>query len=129
MSDFGDRIRAALEKVRVETKRKLATTTHKEASQFLEKGRKKYNDQEYKHALKFFEKAVDADNDYVMAHYYLGLAKYKLNDSEGALRAWHNTIALDKESKYAIKADAKITQHKNRAKRSINQLEDRLKNQ
>jgi len=128
MADITDRIKSALGKVRKRAKRNMATTAHKEASQFLEKGRKKYNSKDYKLAAKFFQKAVDADTRYAMAHYYLGLARYKLNDSAGAHRSWETTIELDSGSDAAIKADKKLEQHKKRTNRSVNQLEDRIKN-
>ena len=128
-SEFTDKIKNTLGKIRKDAKRKIAAPNHKEASQFLEKGRKKYNKKDYKIAEKFFQKAVDSDRGYPMAHYYLGLAKYKLDDSRGALREWEITINLDTTSKYAIKADAKIGEHKQRANQSVNQLEERLKKQ
>ena len=127
MSEFTDKIKSTLGKVRKGAKRRLASTDHKEASQYLEKGRQKYNHQDYKIAAKFFQKAVNSDHEYAMAHYYLGLAKYKLDDSQAALREWNITINLDSGSKYAVKADQKVEQHKRRAKKSINQLEERIK--
>lgn len=127
MSTFTDKIKTALGKVRKDAKRKMATPNHKEASQFLEKGRQKYNHTDYKIAAKFFQKAVDSDHEYAMAHYYLGLAKYKLDDSQSALREWEITISLDSVSKYATKADQRIEQHKQRANKSISQLEERIK--
>ena len=123
MADFTDRIKSALGKVRKEAKHKMASSGHKEASQYLKKGRKKYNV-----AGKFFQKAVDADIQYAMAHYYLGLAKYKLNDSEGAIRSWNATIDLGSGSEAAVKADKKLEHHEQRTNRSVNQLQERIKN-
>ncbi|HIA46887.1 MAG TPA: hypothetical protein EYN96_02655 [Candidatus Hydrogenedentes bacterium] len=128
MADFTDRIKSALGKVRKEAKHKMASSGHKEASQYLEKGRKKYNSKDYKVAGKFFQKAVDADIQYAMAHYYLGLAKYKLNDSEGAIRSWNATIDLGSGSEAAVKADKKLEHHEQRTNRSVNQLQERIKN-
>ena len=126
--EITDRIKSALGKVRKEARHKLASSEHRDASQYLEKGRKKYNKKDYKTADKFFTKAVQADSQYAMAHYFLGLSQYKLKDSDAAMRSWNAAINLDPGSKYAIKADEKIQLHKARTNRSVDHLEDRLKN-
>ena len=127
MSDFGEKIQSVFGGLRKNVKRRLATDDHRDASRCLELGRKKYNEKKYKEALKLFEEAVDADGTYPLAHYYLGLALYKRDDSEGAIRAWNRVLMLDKDCDVALKANKKLEQHARRAGRTIEALKDRLK--
>lgn len=127
MSDFGDKIQSAFDGLRRGVKRRFASDSHREASNYLEQGRKKYNDKQYKEALKFFQAAVNADGHYPLAQYYLGLALYKTEDSEGAIRAWNRVIVLDKDSDIALKANKKLEQHARRSGRTIEALKSKLK--
>lgn len=127
MSDLGDQIQAFVGGLRKKVRRNMATEDHRDASRYLEIGRKKYNEKKYKDAEKCFQKAVDADSHYALAHYYLGLVLYKRDDSEGAVRRWTRAITLDKNSDVALKANAKLEQHKSRANKSIEELRGRIK--
>ena len=127
MSDFGDKLQSAFGELRRNVKRRFATDSHREASNYLEQGRKKYNDKKYKEALKLFQAAVDADGHYALAQYYLGLALYKTNDSEAAIRAWNRVIVLETDSDLALKANNKLEQHARRAGKTIEALKNRLK--
>lgn len=127
MEELGKKIQSTYEDMRKKLKRKMSTASHKDASRYLEIGRKKYNAKKYDEAEKCFQKAVNADGQYALAHYYLGLVLYKRDDSEAALRAWNRTIVLDKHSEIAGKANRKIEQHQRKANQSIEHLKDRLK--
>jgi tetratricopeptide (TPR) repeat protein len=127
MNDFSKKVRSALGKAKKGVKRSMATDSHREASKYLEQGRKKYNDKHYESAEKYFQRAVDADGQYALAHYMLGLVMYRRDESEGAIRSWNRCIALDRTSKTAAKAYAKLEAHQKKTGQSIAELEDRLK--
>lgn len=127
MSDFVDKIQSTIGDLRKGVKRRLASDHHREASKYLEQGRKKYNAEKYKEALKLFDAAVDLDSHYPLAQYYLGLALYKTDASDAALRAWNRVLEIDKDGDVALKANKKIEQHKRRTGRSVESLKNRLK--
>jgi len=55
---------------------------------------KQYDEGQYQEAAKSFEAATTAQPDFESAWYYLGLAKFKLNDYEGALAAFQKAVEL-----------------------------------
>ncbi len=127
MSDLGDQIQSFVGGLCKKVRRSMATEDHRDASRYLEVGRKKFNEKKYKEAEKYFQKAVEADSHYALAQYYLGLVLYKRDDSAGAVRRWTRAITLDKHSEVALKANAKLEQHKHRANKSIDELRSRIK--
>ena len=98
---------------------------HREAVATLERGRKAYNTKNYTRAEELFRKAVLEDESYSKAHYYLGLALYKLNDSQGAIRAWTRANEVDPVGSMGLKAARKLNYAKKGLSRTITELEGR----
>ena len=101
----------------------------KEASSLLERGRKYYNRKNFEQAEEHFRRALLADEAYVRAHYFLGLALYKRDDAEGALRAWKRAAELNPSDPFAAKADRKIQYVQNHLNRAINELKGHIRKQ
>jgi len=95
----------------------------KEAAGTLEKGRKFYNQKNYAKAEDLFSRAVSADRSYALAHYYLGLARYKLDNQRGAERCWKDAMAAEPGSEAAYKAEKKINHVKKKLQGAINELQ------
>jgi tetratricopeptide (TPR) repeat protein len=100
---------------------------HREATALLERGRKAYNAKNYPRAEVLFRQAVDADESYGKAHYFLGLVLYKLHDSEGAIRAWKRSSEVDPGGPMRYKAERKINYVNKHLDRTVNELKDRLR--
>lgn len=100
---------------------------HKEASSLLERGRKCYNRKDFVTAEEYFRRALLVDEAYVRAHYFLGLALYKRDDADGAVRAWKRAIELSPSDTFAVKAERKIQFVRNHLNRTINKLESRIR--
>lgn len=100
---------------------------HKEASVLLERGRKHYNRKNFERAEDYFRRALLADEAYVRAHYFLGLALYKRDDAPGAIRAWKRARQLNPSDPFAAKADGKIRYVQNHMNRAISELEGRIR--
>lgn len=100
---------------------------HKEAVAILEKGRKAYNAKNYSRAEEYFRQAILTDESYSKAHYYLGLALYKLNDSQGAVRAWTRATEVDPGGSMGLKAERKLSYAKRGVNRTIEELKNRVK--
>ena len=100
---------------------------HKEASALLERGRKQYNRKNFEKAEEYFRGALTADEAYVRAHYFLGLALYKRDDAAAAVRAWKRAGKLDPSDPFAAKAEGKIRYVQNHMNRAIRKLEDRIR--
>jgi tetratricopeptide (TPR) repeat protein len=99
---------------------------HKEASVLLEKGRKAYNAKNYPRAEVLFRQAIDEDESYAKAHYYLGLVMYKLHDSQAAGRAWKRASEVDPGGPMGLKAERKLDYVKKHLDRTVAHLQDRL---
>ncbi len=99
----------------------------KEASSLLERGRKYYNRKNFEKAEEYFRGALEADEAYVRAHYFLGLARYKRDDAEGAIKAWKRAAKLNPSDPFAAKADRKIRYVQGHLNRAINELEGRIR--
>jgi tetratricopeptide (TPR) repeat protein len=100
---------------------------HKEATALLERGRKAYNAKNYPRAEVLFRQAIDEDDAYAKAHYYLGLTMYKLHDSQAAIRAWKRASEVDPTGPMGFKAERKINYVKRHVDRTIGELQDRLR--
>lgn len=100
---------------------------HKEATALLERGRKAYNSKNYPRAELLFRQAIDEDDSYGKAHYYLGLVMYKLHDSQGAVRAWKRASEVDPGGPMGLKAERKLNYVKGHLDRTVTELQDRLK--
>jgi len=81
---------------------------HKQASDYLEKGRRYYNAKRYERAEHCFLKAIKYDAGYPLAYYYLGLSQLKMENNESAFKSWKRVIQLDPGSEAAAKAERKI---------------------
>ena len=95
---------------------------HKQASDYLEKGRRYYNEKRYERAEHYFLKAIGYDAGYPLAHYYLGLSYYKLENTELALKSWKRVIQIAPDSEAAAKADRKIGTIRGKMTRVIEKL-------
>lgn len=101
---------------------------HKHASVLLERGRKHYNRKDYEKAIEYFRKAVLADEAYVRAHYLLGLALYKRDDTEAAIRSWKRAVQIHSVDPFAMKAERKLIYVKDHTNRAVSELEERFRN-
>lgn len=99
----------------------------KEASSLLERGRKCYNRKDFERAEEYFRRALLAHEAYVRAHYFLGLALYKRDDANGAVRAWKRAVELNPSDPFATKADRKIQYVQNHLNRAISKLESHIR--
>ena len=100
---------------------------HKEASALLERGRKHYNRKNFEKAEEYFRRALMADEAYVRAHYFLGLALYKRDDAAAAVKAWKRAGQLNPSDPFAAKADGEIRYVQNHMNRAISDLEGRIR--
>ncbi len=100
---------------------------HREAVATLERGRKIYNAKNYPRAEELFRKAILEDESYAKAHYYLGLALYKQNDSQGAVRAWTRATQVDPAGSMGLKAARKLNYVQKGLSRTVSELESRVK--
>jgi tetratricopeptide (TPR) repeat protein len=96
--------------------------SHKEASVLLEKGRKFYNDKNFAKAEECFSRAVTEDPQYALAHYYLGLARYKRDNQRGAEAAWTQAMHVEPNSQAADKAEKKLNYAKRKLRDAVNEL-------
>lgn len=94
----------------------------KEAAGILEKGRKSYNHKHYEKAEQLFSQAVATDRNYALAHYYLGLVRYKLDDQPGAERSWEQAMAVEPGAEAAYKAEKKLNHVRKKLQGAINEL-------
>ena len=99
----------------------------KEASSLLERGRKHYNRKNFEKAEDYFHRALLVDETYIRAHYFLGLALYKRDDAEGALRLWKRAVELNSADPFAMKANRKIQYVEGHLNRAINELKGRIR--
>lgn len=100
---------------------------HKEASVLLERGRKHYNRKNYEKAEDYFRRALMADQAYVRAHYFLGLALYKRDDADAAMKAWKRAVQINRSDPFGAKADHKIRYVQNHMNRAISELEGQIR--
>lgn len=94
----------------------------KESAKILEKGRKFYNQKDYTKAEELFGLAVSTDRQYALAYYYLGLARYKLDDQPGAERSWEQAMAVEPGAEAAYKAEKKLNHVRKKLQGAINEL-------
>ncbi len=99
----------------------------KEASSLLERGRKYYNRKNFEKAEEHFRRALLADEAYIRAYYFLGLALYKRDDAEGALKAWKRAAELNPSDPFAAKADRKIQYVQDHLNQALNELKGRIR--
>lgn len=93
----------------------------------LERGRKYYNRKNFEKAEEYFREALLTDEAYIRAHYFLGLARYKRDDAEGALESWKRAAKLNPSDPFAAKAGRKIRYVQGHVNRAINELEGHIR--
>ena len=84
------------------------------AQEFHDNGIEKHNKQDYKGALKDYDKAIKADNKLTAAYFNRGTIKLATNDLKGALTDFNQTIKLDKNfiKAYYSRATVYVSQEK-----------------
>ncbi len=102
---------------------------HKKASGYLEKGRRLYNQKQYLRAEEYFQKAIEYDPGYGLAHYYTGNARYHLEDSEGAVKFWKRAMEVAPDSDVSAKAMKRIMGVKGKFRRVIERMENKNREQ
>ena len=114
--------------------KKLARLAHSdhagakhEAHELVKKGREAYNRGSYKEAEQFFHDAAMEDGRYALAYTYLGNAFYQQGRYNDAIAAWRQAIAADPKSDAADKARTKLERIESSKERTIQQLEERLR--
>jgi tetratricopeptide (TPR) repeat protein len=110
-------------------KKSKGSENHRLAAKTLNKGRKEYNQKRYGKAEEFFREATELDDNYALAHYFVGLSMYKVDDADAAIRSWKRAIEVDPHSEAASKAQKKIQHVHSRASEVVDYLESRVKNQ
>ncbi|MEN8192094.1 MAG: protein kinase [Bacteroidota bacterium] len=106
----------------------VSTTSMEAYKQFL-KGKEEFNRYYQKKALRYFERAIQIDSTFAVAHLYIGLAQYFLFERTKMIESFskankYKSRATDKEKIY-IEAFSSWTELKNIVK-SINILEKGL---
>ena len=102
---------------------------HKKASTYLERGRRLYNKKEYLRAEDCFKNAIEYDPGYGLAHYYAGNARYKLQDSEGAVKHWKRAAEVAPDSDVSEKAIKRIMSVKGKFQRVLERMEHKNREQ
>ena len=70
------------------------STKNKEALEFYSEGSEKFKEQNYKAAIKLFEKAVEKDPKFVEAYDDMGVSYRKLGDLKNAIKNYDKSIEL-----------------------------------
>jgi len=81
-----------------------APGSHHLASQYVEKGRRAYNDKNFKMAEDLFRHAIIENPRYALAFTYLGSTLYNLQRINDATSMWMKAIEVDPDSEAAAKA-------------------------
>ncbi|MCH7958547.1 MAG: hypothetical protein IID08_00355 [Candidatus Hydrogenedentes bacterium] len=100
---------------------------HRMAANLVETGRKYYNSRRYHKAERCFRKAIRSDESYGLAHYYQGLALYRMNLPKAASVAWNRTIEVAPDSEIADKATRKLERklvYRNRSEKAARRSVD-----
>lgn len=84
------------------------------AQEYLDSGIEKHNKQDYKGALKDYDKAIKADDKLTAAYFNRGTIKLATSDLKGALVDFDKTISLDKKfiKAYYSRATVYVSQEK-----------------
>ncbi|MGC4104447.1 tetratricopeptide repeat protein [Ferruginibacter sp.] len=79
-----------------------STSSDKKARDLYNKGVKEMNDENYKDALPWFEKAVKQDEHFAFAWDNVGICRRKLGDLDGALEAYQKSLQLDPKGRLPL---------------------------
>ncbi|HRI89621.1 MAG TPA: hypothetical protein PLJ47_12210 [Candidatus Hydrogenedentes bacterium] len=116
ITDDADRLKRA-------AKGAKAPGSHHKASQYVEKGRRAYNDKNYEMAEDFFRRAIIEDPQYALAFTYLGSTLYNLQRISDATHMWMKAIELEPGSDAARKAEQRLRKVKSRKDAVIADIE------
>ena len=109
------------------THKARSTPNHKRAKALAKKGREAYNTGNYQEAEQLFHEAIVEDGHYALAYLHLGNTYYQLSRFNEATAAWRRAIAADAGSDAAAKAQAKLMRVESSKERTVQDLEDRLR--
>ena len=127
-SEAFDQVTNDTKRLRSEMKHSRGSHDHAYAARLVERGRKAYNQKQYREAEGFFRDATHEDPNYALAHTYLGNALYKLQRSGDAMYAWTKAMEVDPYSKAGQQAALKMKNMKSKKDRTINDLTDNVLN-
>lgn len=84
------------------------------APEYFQKGIEKHKEQDYKGAIKEYDKAIKTDKDYVDAYFNRGSCELALKDFKSALNDFNKTTELDSKyvKAYYSKASVYVSQEK-----------------
>ena len=74
------------------------------ANLLLAWGEKIHKEKNYKAAADYYKKALNQDAKLNVAHFFLGLAKYEMGDTEGAIRDWQTVDVKGHYGKYVYRS-------------------------
>lgn len=106
--DIGDFFKRKIARFRPVEVVKVERGDRKAGVRYMRRGRRYYNEKLYARAHRNFRKAVHADESYGLAHYYLGLACYKMDLPDAARKNWLRATEVEPGSEAAEKAHAKL---------------------
>ena len=96
---------------------------HHAAAQYVEKGRRAYNEKDFNRAEEYFHKAIIEDPYYALAYTYLGSTYYQLQRLSEATGMWMKAIEIDPASDAAAKAQQRLRRVKLRKEAVIADIE------
>jgi tetratricopeptide (TPR) repeat protein len=93
------------------------------ALNFYSKGLNQIEKEDYKDAIKYFEKAINEDANFAFAWDNLGVCYRKLNDYDKAIEAYNKSLALDPYGLMPLQNIAIVYQYKKEYQNAINSYE------
>lgn len=99
---------------------------HRRASEWVKKGRARYNAGDYEKAEHYFQSAISEDPECVWALTYLGHTLYKMNRLQDATAAWQRAYMTDPASTAGLKAMKKLRHVAKSGADVVSQLKERL---
>jgi len=108
IDDAGDFVKQKIARSKPARVVEVERGDRKAGIRYMRRGRSYYNKKIYARAHRNFRKAVRADESYGLAHYYLGLACYKMDLPDAARKNWLRATEVEPGSEAAEKAQAKL---------------------
>lgn len=93
------------------------------ALEFYAKGIEEFKKEDYKGAIKYYEKALKEDSDFAFAWDNLGLCYRKLNNFDKAIESYNNSIALDPYGLMPLQNIAVVYQYKKEYNKAVEAYE------
>ncbi|NUM52310.1 MAG: tetratricopeptide repeat protein [Candidatus Hydrogenedentes bacterium] len=116
ISDDADRLKRV-------AKGSKAPGDHRRAAQYVEKGRRAYNEKDFARAEEYFHQAIVEDPNYALAYTYLGSTYYQMQRLTDAQGMWAKAIAIDPGSDAAAKAQQRLRRVQHRKEQVIADIE------